>query len=89
MKLKDGIYDVLKWLALVVLPAAAMFYSSLAEAWGWAYAEQITQTIVALQLFLGAIIGVSTATYYADKSKSISYEEEQPEIEYDAIYKGE
>ena len=69
MKLKDGVYDILKWLVIIVLPAAAVFYSRLAGAWGWPYAEAIKETIIALQAFLGAIIGVSTASYYADQAK--------------------
>lgn len=63
MKLSDTWYDVLKWVCLVVLPALGVLYSVLAGLWGWPYAEEIPATIVAVEAFLGAIIGVSTAQY--------------------------
>ena len=80
MKLKDGVYDILKWLVIIVLPAAAVFYGRLAGAWGWPYSEAITETIVAVQMFLGAIIGVSTASYYADQAKAQDYVAEEGEL---------
>lgn len=63
MKLPDKWYDVLKWIALIFLPALGVLYGALAPTWGWPYAEQIVYTITALDTFLGALIGVSTITY--------------------------
>lgn len=62
-ELNDKVYDVLKWLVLIVLPACTALYSALASVWGWGYVEQVTTTISAVSLFLGALIGVSTANY--------------------------
>jgi hypothetical protein len=56
-------YDVLKWVALVVLPAIAILYESLAGIWGLPFADQIPATITAVDLFLGVLLGVSSATY--------------------------
>lgn len=56
-------YDVLKWIALIVLPAIAVFYETLANIWGLPFAEQIPDTIMAADLFLGVLLGVSNATY--------------------------
>lgn len=56
-------YDVLKWVALIALPALAILYGSLAEIWGLPFAEQIPDTITALDLFLGVILGISSANY--------------------------
>ena len=63
MKLNDKLYDILKWMALVVLPALGVLYAGLAGLWGWPYAEEIPATIMAVEAFLGAILGVSTAQY--------------------------
>lgn len=69
MKLNDKVYDVLKWVVMVVLPAAATFYVAMSKAWGWPYATEIVSTIAAVETLLGALIGVSTAQYNADKNK--------------------
>lgn len=61
--LNDKIYDVLKWVALVVLPAIATLYTALAGVWGLPYAQEIPATITAVDLFLGALLGVSTVQY--------------------------
>lgn len=63
MKLDNKVYDVLKWVALVVLPAIATLYTALAGVWGLPFAEEIPATITAVDLFIGALLGVSTAQY--------------------------
>ena len=63
MKLNDKIYDVLKWVALIALPAVATLYTALAGIWGLPYAEAIPATITAVDLFIGALIGISAANY--------------------------
>lgn len=63
MKLDNKVYDVLKWVALVVLPAIATLYTALAGVWGLPFAEEIPATITAIDLFIGALLGVSTAKY--------------------------
>lgn len=56
-------YDILKFIALIVLPALGTLYFALAQIWGLPYGEQIVGTITAIDAFLGAILGVSTASY--------------------------
>lgn len=56
-------YDVLKWIALVVLPALATLYSTIALIWGLPYGEAIAGTITAIDVFLGAILGISSIKY--------------------------
>lgn len=63
MKMNDKIYDILKWVALVVLPAIATLYTALSAVWGLPYAEEIPATITAVDLFLGALLGVSSVKY--------------------------
>lgn len=59
----NKVYDVLKFIALVLLPAAGTLYFALAGIWGFPYGEQIVGTITAVDTFLGVILGISTAQY--------------------------
>lgn len=63
MKLTDKAYDALKWVCLIFLPALSTAYSALAGIWGLPCAEQVPSTISVLALFLGTLLGVSTAQY--------------------------
>ena len=63
MKLSNKVYDVLKWVVLIVLPALATLYSVLAGIWGFPFAEQIPATIMAIDTCLGALLGISTVSY--------------------------
>lgn len=63
MKLSNKIYDLLKWIALIVLPAAGALYFALAKIWGFPYAAEIVGTISAVDAFLGALLGISTSQY--------------------------
>ena len=56
-------YDVLKYIALIALPALGTLYFALSSIWGLPYGEQIVGTITAIDAFLGALLGVSTAQY--------------------------
>ena len=61
--MSNKLYDVLKWIAMVVLPAIGTLYFALAGIWGLPYAEQIGGTITAIVTFLGVLLGVSSAKY--------------------------
>lgn len=67
MKLPDRLYDILKWITLVVLPAIATLYFALSGIWGFPYGEQIVGTIAAIETFLGTILGISTIQYNKQK----------------------
>lgn len=62
-KMSDSVYDKLKFLAMIVLPAIATLYFSLAGIWGFPYGEEIVGTLTAIDTFLGVILGISTAQY--------------------------
>lgn len=64
MKLSDKTYDILKWIALICIPAIATFYVALAPVWGFPFAEEIAKTANAICTLLGALLGISTAQYY-------------------------
>ncbi len=59
----NKIYDVLKWITIVFLPALGTLYFALSGIWGFPYGEQIVGTITAIIAFLGALIGISTIQY--------------------------
>ena len=63
MKLSNKLYDTMKWLVIIVLPAVATLYTALAAVWAWPYAEEVKTTILAVDTFLGAVLCISTATY--------------------------
>ena len=61
--LSDKTYSLLKWIALILLPALGTLYFALASIWGLPFGEQIVGTITAVDTFLGAILGISTNNY--------------------------
>ena len=63
MKLSNKTYDILKYIAQIVLPALGTLYFALASIWGLPYGEQIVGTITAIDAFLGALLGISTMKY--------------------------
>lgn len=66
MKLTNKTYDILKWIAQILLPAAGTLYFALAAIWGFPCAEQVVGTITAIDTFLGIILGISSANYQGD-----------------------
>ena len=63
MKMSNKVYDVLKFIAQIVLPAIATLYFKLAHIWALPYGKEIVGTIAAVDFFLGALLGISTARY--------------------------
>ncbi len=61
--LPNKVYDCLKWVAIILLPALAVFVTTVFPIWNIGYAEPIATTIMAVDVLLGAILGVSTAKY--------------------------
>ena len=63
MKMSNKVYDILKWVAQIALPALAAMCIAVCSIWKLPYAEQIVGTIAAINTFLGVILGISTAQY--------------------------
>ena len=61
--MSNKVYDVLKWIAMYLLPAFGTLYFALSGIWGLPYGEQIVGTITAIDTFLGVILGISTVQY--------------------------
>ena len=62
--MSNKIYDVLKFIAQIVLPALATLYVSIASLWGLPYPEEISGTVMAIDTFLGAVLMISSNQYY-------------------------
>lgn len=61
-------YDILKYIAQIVLPAIGTLYFALASIWGFPYGEQIVGTITAIDTFLGTLLMISNNQYNKEKS---------------------
>lgn len=61
--LPNKVYDILKYLTIIVLPAIGALYTGLAQIWSLPYSSQIPATITVICTFLGAILCISTAQY--------------------------
>lgn len=57
------LYDWLKWIAQIFLPALGTLYFTLAGVWGLSHGEQVVGTVLAVDLFLGVILGISQVNY--------------------------
>lgn len=65
MTMSNKVYDILKDIALYVLPALATLILTLGGIWGIPYAEAIAATITAFDTFLGAVLKISSNKYAA------------------------
>lgn len=63
MFLSDQIYKGLKFLSQIFLPALGTLYFALAGIWDLPSADQVVGTVVAVDTFLGVLLGISTAAY--------------------------
>ena len=68
MQLNSKVYDVLKWITMIVLPALATAYVGLAAIWGFPYADEVAKTTTVICTLLGALLGISTAQYNKDNN---------------------
>jgi hypothetical protein len=57
------LYDWLKYLAQIVLPALGTLYFTLAGIWGLPSADEVVGTVMAVDLFLGVLLGISQVNY--------------------------
>ena len=68
--LSNKAYDILKWISLVALNAIGVCYKSIATIWHLPYGTEVLATCSAIALCIGALIGISSATYNANKDVS-------------------
>jgi hypothetical protein len=64
MKLSNKVYDILKWVSLVALDAAGVFYKTLSVIWSFPLGDEVLATCAALSLLVGTLIGISSTNYH-------------------------
>jgi len=60
--LPNKLYDLIKHVVTIILPAVSVAYVGLAAIWGWPYADEVSRTFAVVYTFLCAVMGFSTLT---------------------------
>lgn len=76
----NGVYDALKFIAQILLPALGTLYFTLAAIWGLPNADAVSGTVLAVDTFLGVILGLSSAAYKDSDAKydGVMHVEDRP-----------
>lgn len=74
--MSNKVYDILKWVAQMILPALGTLYFALSQIWGFPFGEQIVGTITAVDAFLGAVLGISSAKYVREQFDRLDIKDE-------------
>lgn len=80
MKLSNSVYDKLKWIAIYFLPALATLWLGLAKIWSFPYGVEIGATISAIDLFLGAILGISKSNYEGQGTLTVNSDDPNKDL---------
>ena len=72
MTLSNKVYDVLKALVTVAIPACTTFYVTLDSIFGWGYGDTVAKVSSAVCTLIGALLGISSAQYYKAEAVSIA-----------------
>lgn len=67
--MSNKVYNILKWIAQILLPALGTLYFALAGIWKLPYSEAILGTITAIDTFVGVLLGISTINYNKNKEE--------------------
>ena len=70
MRMENKTYDILKYVAQILLPALGTLYFAVANIWGLPYGEQIVGTLTAVDAFLGVCLGISSDNYHKSIGES-------------------
>lgn len=73
MIMPNKVYDILKWICMILLPAVVALYASLSSTWGWPNSEEIVATLAAIEVFMGAVLKISTANYNKRQAVTIDH----------------
>ncbi len=72
MKMSNKVYDILKWITIILLPAIGTLYFSLAGIWNFPYGEQVIGTLTAIDTFLGVVLHISSTKYTKEGTQQIN-----------------
>ena len=64
MTLSNKVYDTLKWVVIIAIPACTTFYVTLDTIFGWGFGDTVAKVSAAVCTLLGGLLGISSATYY-------------------------
>lgn len=68
--MSNKVYDILKWISVIVVPALVLLINTLGSIWGWQYTTEISMSISAIGVFIGAIIQVSSSKYSKEQEQT-------------------
>lgn len=71
--MSNKLYDILKWVAQMILPALGTLYFALSQIWGFPFGEQIVGTITAVDTCLGAVLGLSSVKYNQKQTRFVPF----------------
>lgn len=77
--MSNKLYDILKWVAQMILPALGTLYFALSQIWGFPFGEQIVGTITAVDTFLGVALGLSSVKYNQKQTPFVSFSDKDDE----------
>lgn len=80
MTLNNKTYDVIKWIAQYFMPALATLWITLAKIWGLPYGTEIGATVTGIDLFLGAILGISSQNYKGEGTMTVDNSDEAKDV---------
>lgn len=83
MIFKNSTFDILKWIAIIVIPACATAYTQLAGVLGWPYAQEVAECAVIICTLLGTLLGISNVQYYKQypRTPESAYELDSYDVE--------
>lgn len=79
MTLSNKVYDVLKALVTVAIPACTTFYVTLDSIFGWGFGDTVAKVSAAVCTLLGSLMGISSRNYY--KQTSLPMPEDETEVD--------
>lgn len=77
--MSNKLYDILKWVAQMILPALGTLYFALSQIWGFPFGEQIVGTITAVDTFLGVALGLSSVKYNQKQTRFVPFRDRDDE----------
>ena len=78
--LSNKTYDILKWIAQILLPALGTLYFGISSIWGLDNAGEVVGTITVIDTFLGCILGISSAKYEGDGTMIVDTTNEDVDV---------
>lgn len=72
MTLSNKVYDTLKWVVIIAIPACTTFYVTLDTIFSWGYGDTVAKVSSAVCTLIGALLGISSAQYYKAEAVSIA-----------------